>query len=107
MNQHRYKLAMILLAALGVIGAGCGPSGSNKPPMPGSFKGAYLGCYETIVLNSDGSFTQTLAFPNATYTNSGSWKFEIRRMQAKVVFNKFLVAVDTSVNPPAPMNPPT
>lgn len=97
---------MILLAALGVVGAGCGQSGSDKPPTAGSFKGAYLGCSETIILNSDGSFTQTLAFANATYTNSGSWNFETRRMQAKVVFSRFLVAVDTSVNPPAPLNPP-
>ena len=97
---------MIFLVVLCVAGAGCGQSGSNKPPMPGSFKGAYLGYSETIILNSDSSFTQTLAFANTSYTNSGSWSFEIRRMQAKVVFSRFLVAVDTSVNPPAPLNPP-
>jgi hypothetical protein len=104
MNQH--TLSMILAAALGAGGTGCGQSGSKTAPMPGTFKGAYLGCSETINLNSDGSFTQTLAFANGAYTNSGSWNFETRRMQPKVVFSRFLVAVDTSVNPPKPLNPP-
>lgn len=106
MNQFRYIVAMILLTTLGVAFTGCGQSGSNKPPLPGSFKGSYLGCSETITLNSDGSFRQTLAIANATYTNSGSWRFEIRKMQAKIVFSRLLVAVDTSVSPPAPQNPP-
>lgn len=107
MSQHPLQLAMIMFAALCVTGAGCGQSGSNKPPMPGSFKGAYLGCSETITLNPDGSFTQTIVFPGSSFTNSGSWNFEFRKMQAKIIFHRFLVAVDTSVDPPASLNPPT
>jgi hypothetical protein len=47
-----------------------------------------------------------IAFANANYTNKGSWNFERRRMQDKVVFDPFLVAVDTMARPPVLMNPP-
>ena len=104
------EIIVAMLAALCVTGAGCGQSGSHKSPAPGSFKGAYLGCSETITLNPDGSFTQTILFPGSSFTNSGSWNFEVRgkglAKQDKVVFSRFLVAVDTSVDPPAPLNPP-
>jgi hypothetical protein len=111
MSRHPLQFAVVMLAALlCVTGSGCGQSGSHKLPKPGIFKGAYFGCSETIILNSDGSFLQTLVFPGSSFTNSGSWSFETRgtglAKQDKVVFSRFLVAVDTSVDPPAGLNPP-
>lgn len=87
-----------------LLASSCGKPSGGSAPSPGTYRGSYLGCSEVIVLNSNGFFTQTLNYPSASFTNTGSWKFEIRRAQNKVVFDQFLVAVDTinetSFNPP-------
>ena len=82
--------------------SGCNTSDSAT--VPGTYRGLYFGCSEAIVINRNGFFTQTLAYSSASFTNTGSWKFEVQRAQQKVVFSPFLVAVDTrnaiSFNPP-------
>jgi hypothetical protein len=103
MNTHVFKTAFTVFAfALAMLG--CGKRDGTATAIPGTYRGSYLGCSEQIILSSSGHFTQTLSYSSASFTNTGSWKYELRRAQDKVVFDRFLVAVDTANS--ASFNPP-
>ena len=103
---QKAKVAVATFLALILLDAGCGRPAASNPPAPGVFQGAYLGYSESITLKSDGTFSQRLTFANTTYSNSGSWSFEFRRMQGKIAFRPYLSAVNTSVLPPRAQIPP-
>jgi hypothetical protein len=107
-RQTLWWWALTLFSTIFLASEGCDNASGNTGPVAGTYTGHYEGCTEVIMLKSDGTFTQSIKFTNATYKNTGKWKYEIRSSglswQNKISFFPFLVAVDTdrqtAFNPP-------